>query len=318
MDDTLLENLKNDVKNTTYNNYLVRIKTIKNIMNEATLKYIMTHPTKTIDALNKKFPGNNASVGNYITPITKLFTINPNFMKSYPKHYKKFLEELKKRRGDEMHRYKENKPTEKQSKNYVDYDEVKDKYVALKKSMTVYDDKQSNLEFVLLACLINLRPKRADLGNVLIVRKPPTDDETFNYMVLDKSPKLVINVHKTMHKHKAIIENINVELHEIVTHSLKAYPRKYLLVDNSGKPYTKNNSYTQFVRRVFSKYFGKNAGVSLWRHSFINQIDSNKATQNEMDEIAKSMGHTVGAQQIVYKWKNVDKNEICKTVCVKK
>jgi hypothetical protein len=312
-DETILANFSKDMRESTLKNYKARLSKLNNISGDKGIAYIMTHPKEVYKKLEEVFPAENATRANYITPIAKLFSTNGMMLKKHEDKYDIWKEYLKKERDDEIFRYKLNKPTEKQEKNIVHYEDVVNKYHEMKKDDNVFIDKKTNLHVVLLSVLINLRPKRADLGEVRIFKKDPKADES-NYIVLDKAPRIVINVHKMAHKHKAIIEDINADLHEVLVKSLKHYPRKYLFVDNQDQPYDINNSYGQFVRRVFQSYFGKQTGVSLWRHIHVTEkINPLTMNEHELEREAYLMGHSVGQQRVVYRW--VAKNQICETTC---
>jgi hypothetical protein len=319
IDDKIIENFKRDMKISTFKNYMVRLETTQKLMNGKGLVYIMTHPLEVHKELVKKFGTNTASIGNYITPINKLFSTNVHLMAKYEKKYQTWKELLKNARDQELFRYKLNKPTEKQIANRVDYNEVLEKFQELSKinEKDIFSDPKNNLEFLLLAVLIHIRPKRADLGNVGIYKKNPSvGKHTPNYIVLNGSPRLVVSKHKTDAVHKTIQEDIPNELFDIIIKSLQYYPRKFLFVDSKGNPYIQNNSYAEYVKRVFYKHFGKNTGVSLWRHIFVSaRINASVLNEHQLEHEAKLMGHSVNQQRIVYTWKEND--QVCTTVCKK-
>ena len=313
-DSDLLENFSKDMKDSTLSNYMVRLRRFQEITGGKELYYIMTNPKRCYKKLKETFSDENATRANYITQITKLYTRNGEMLKDHSKEYNIWKDYLKKERDEVVFRYKLNKPTEKQEQNLVSYEDVRKKYEELRKNKSVYEDPKTNLHMVLFGVLINLRPKRADLGNVRILKKAPKDQTAYNYIVLDKSPRLVLNIHKTADKNHAIIEDINSELYEILLNSLKHYPRKHLFVNRDTKPYEDNRAYSHFVRRMFKKYFGKETGVSLWRHIHVTErINPLTMNEHELEREAKLMGHSVAQQRIVYRW--VNKNQICETTC---
>jgi hypothetical protein len=312
-DEQLLANFSKDMRQSTLDNYLVRLNKIQTLTGGQSLYYIMTHPQHVFQILEEAFPNQNASRANYITPIAKLFTTNAIMLTKHQKSYDSWKEHLKRERDDEIFRYKQNKPTEKQERNLVHYREVSAKYEEMRKNHEVYHDRKTNLHMVLFGVLMHLRPKRADLGNVRLLKQEPKNN-IGNYIILDNSPRLVMNDYKTAGKHKSIIEDINVELHEILLASLKEYPRKHLFVNQQGLPYLDNRAYSHFVRAAFKHYFGKAAGVSLWRHIHVTErINPLTMTEHELEREAHLMGHSVTQQRVVYRW--VDKNQSCKTTC---
>jgi hypothetical protein len=315
--DELIINMKSEMKANSLQNYLTRLNKIDSISGNQGYFYIMTNPKTVYKKLKDRFNSENATRANYITAIAKLFSSNEKMIKKYKKKYDIWKEYLKSERNDEMLRYDENKPTDKQKKNLVDYKDVENKYKELRKNKKNFiNNHTDNLQFLLLSILINIRPKRADLGNVHLYKKEPKTND-INYIILNGTPKLIMNVYKMMHKRGTIIEDINPELQEDILDSLEAYPRKYLFVGQDGLPYENNYGYALFVRRMFKKIFGKETGVSLWRHIYVTEkINPLIMNQGQLKNEARLMGHTVGQQQAVYIWK--ENNEVCETKCYKK
>lgn len=304
-DDFLMQNFSKDMKISSLNSYKSRINVIKSLAPTKSIAWIMKHPTLMLETLKNKFNLDNATLPNYITPITKLFSSNPYMIDKYKNHYQKWLIALREERDREVERYKKNHISEKQKNNIIDYKLVLRKYTELQKDIpNIFLDKKNNLEFLLLAILMNMRPKRADFGNVQIFHEIPSNKNTINYILLDKKPHFVLNNHKTSHVVHSIVEDINLDLQNIILLSLKYYPRKYLFVDSKGNPYEKNKSYAEFVKRVFLKYFGKGVGVSLWRRIYnYEKLDFNTMSWTELEHEAKLMGHSVMTQFLIYKIK---------------
>jgi len=152
--------------------------------------------------------------------------------------------------------------------------------------------------------MLTVTPKRADLGNVHLVKRKPADHDNKNYLLLNSTPTLVINLHKTASTHGPIIDKLSSEYADILRDSLKRYPREYLFISTQGGPYELNNSYTQFVRNTFGDLFdGRKLGVSLWRHVYVSEkVDFNAMQHNEIIESAQKMGTSVMQQMMVYKY----------------
>jgi hypothetical protein len=306
-DDALVANLAKSIKPISFTTYMFRIKSIRLLAPpDKNIAWIMKHPSLMIQSMRQKFHQDNATLPNKLTPINKLFSSNPHMMLKYPQHYQKWLIALKEERDKELERYKNNTLTDKQQKNIIDYDIVFQKYNDMVKQIpAIFQDKKTNLEFLLLAILINMRPKRADFGYVQILHKHPTDKNSFNYIVLNKNEsQFVLNNHKTSFTYKQIVEDINADLQKIINSSLQFFPRQYLFVDSNDKPYIKNNSYAGFVKRFFRKYFDKNVGVSLWRKiRNYEKLNFDTMSWKELEKEAHLMGHSVMQQFLIYKIK---------------
>lgn len=294
---------------STINTYKKRLNSLNEMCKNSGFMYFLTNPKSVYKRMLIKYPGTTATRANLITAITKMFSTNPELLKEYKTKYEIWKQFLKKERNQENARYDTNKPNDKQLNSIVDYEDVVTTYNEVRKQVTNgFNDKTHNLEFVLLSILINLRPKRADLGNIIFVKKDPKPKmQDRNYIILNGTPQLVMNKYKMAHQNGVIIEDINPQLQEDILLSLKHYPRKYLFVDKNGNPY-ENNAYGLFVQRTFYKYFGKRTGVSLWRHIHITKkINPLIMPNSELKKEAKLMGHRVSSQQSVYLWKNIKK-----------
>jgi len=290
---------------STLANYMKRIKSIRTLAPGKSLAWIMKQPSLMIEAIRRKHPTDNATVGNYLTSMTKLFSTNVHMTVRYTQHYKKWLIALKEERLKEIDRYKKSEPSEKQKKLLIPYDMVYNKYEELKKLDLKKDDKRANLEFLLFAVFIHIRPKRADFGNVKLLQDHPPDKTLYNYMVInDRQPQFVLNIYKTSFKHHQIVEDIPNELNDIIHRSIKCFPRKYLFVDNHQEPYILNHSYAEFVRRTFKKYLGKSVGVTMWRRiRNFKILKFDAMSYDELEHEADLMGHSVMQQFLIYRMK---------------
>jgi hypothetical protein len=289
---------------TTVATYLSRINSLNAMCHNAGIMYILLNPHSVYKKMLLKYPGPTATRGNFISAITKLFSSNTELAEQHKSKYVTWTEYLRKERADTVARYDTNKPTEKQMKNIVEYNDVLKVYQHLKQEMAIGHD---NLHFMLFSILINLRPKRADLGNVIILKKDPGEKGAGrNYIVMGggERPKLVVNKYKMVRKYGPIVEELNPVLVEDINLSLQQFPRKFLFVDTNGVPYDAG-PYGVFVQRAFQKYLGKGCGVSLWRHIHITEkINPLVMNLGELKNEARLMGHSV-AQQSIYMWKNM-------------
>ena len=301
-DETLLKNMQEakGIKPSSFETYKRLLNYVNIMCKNSGFLYFLTNPDNVYKRMLVKYPGPTATRGNLITAITKLYSTNPYLLDNFMPKYVKWKEHLKNERNVERDRYFSNEPSEKQEQNIVDYKDVQNLYNEMKGKD--FQDNLENLQFLLLSIMINLRPKRSDLGSVLIYQNSPKND-IGNYIVLNGSPQLVVNDYKMAHKRGPIIEDISDVLQNDIYNSLKHFPRKYLFVDKNGKPYN-NNAYGQFVQRTFKKYFNKATGVSLWRHIHITEkINPLTLQYGDMLKEANLMGHSTN-QQAVYLWKN--------------
>lgn len=315
-----------DIAATSAENYKVRLAKLEEVSGGKSFMYILTHPREIYKVLVEYTGGKCVTVANYVTAVCKVFSSYPDLAEKYARSYKKWKQLLYKCRDEQNKLYSGNMAPEKKLAQVVSMPEIVGKYQELKAG----ENAKNTMRALLLSCFMNLAPKRADLGNVHIylgASEVPKDSHLYNFIYLgtgDKynvKPFIQINRFKTASTHKGgIRENINEVLYKDIVRSLEILPRKYLFVDKQGRPYTKNNSYSQFVKRAFEGLFGKgkNMGVSLWRHVYVSsQIDFNKMSEHDIAEKIKNMGTSEAQVRQVYKWINMNaqKGQVCETVC---
>lgn len=325
------------IAETSAQNYKVRLEKLSSISGK-TLIYILSHPRELYSVIVDHTNGKCVTIANYVTAVCKVFSSYPDIADKYNKSYKKWKQLLYRCRNEQNQEYSANMASEEKLKQVVSMQEIQRKYIDLKAN------EAGSMRHLLLSCFSNLVPKRADLGNVRIylsAKDIPVDSNIHNFVYLGADdnyrvkPFLQINKFKTSGTYKGgIRELINDKLYADIIESLKVYPRQYLFVDSRGKPYIKNNSYSQFVKRTFEGLFGKgkNMGVSLWRHVYVSsQIDFNKMSERDIAEKIRNMGTSENQVRQVYKWINMNpqgtpqvspgtqpviiKQHVCETVC---
>ena len=275
------------------------------------IEWIMVNP-KTVLKKLKKQTEEPASLGAYIAPICKLYSIHPAFLANNEKHYtlyKALLKHYVKKR-DTI--YDNNIMSAKNMEIIVPYDMILDRFCDMEKEDTTFTNYKTHLRYVLFAMFLNIKPKRADLGEVRIIRNTniiPTAFTNTNCLMLndDRPSYLVMNKYKTLKTYGPINEKLDPKLVIILKKSIEMFPRDYLFISLSGKikfhPYTKNNSYSHYVRRAFDHEFGKGMGVSLWRHVYIGEhVDFNQESYATLKANAALSGQSVATQLRIYKY----------------
>jgi hypothetical protein len=219
--------------------------------------------------------------------------------KIYTKHLEDLVEDNKK---------VENKKTEKQEKNWKEFEEIMD----IQKNLSASVDKFKNnqditkkeynklLELLVLSLFTLQEPRRnQDYLYMYFVRKDnPKMDKNKNYIFKDGNKYGVIfNKYKTSKKYGSQSFTIeNDELNNIIESYLKHHPDNTgkksknweikFLVKASGEPLEQINSITRVLNRVI----GADISSSMLRHIFL----SYKYGDNLKDRIdtAEKMGHS--------------------------
>jgi hypothetical protein len=304
----------------SYENYVVRFKKLKEITGTNRIHNILVNPKEYYPLIKEHYPNINTRK-NMMTPILKLFTLFPNLQKAEKDKHDQW-----KRNHDDMNilqeaHIKKNKMTQKQKDNYISFEDVQLHLTKMKNQNPHTSFKQS-LYFVLLNLLIDIKPKRSDLGCVKIYRGEDPNKQDENYIILkeerDNVPSyLVLNVYnKTVYG--TVIEDLKKDTSDAIRDSLRVYPRDYLFVDVNKRPYTISNSYGKFVTSCFNDIFEKKVGTSLWRHIFImsDEVQGNKSDE-ELADIARKMLHSPTVQR-QYRFVNNKKDDGKVCVCLDK
>jgi len=273
--------------------------------------WILTHPGKVIAKLEKdKTLHKPSSYANYAAAIRCMIRVHEDVLPKAPKEYDDWRRILSEKRAEQSKDYMSGHLSDNKLQKVITWDEMVAKVAELKEDPRTHDTERSHMQYVLIATMVLLPPKRADYGNVLIVNKLPKDHLEHNYILLGKKPVLVINHHKTDQAHGAIREELDHNFMEMLNDSLRRYPRDYLILSPRGGPYQKNNSFTKYVIRTCDELFGREMGVSLWRHVFSTErVDLNDDLAIN-EKVAKSMGTSIRRQMEVYKFSRESKEKI--------
>ena len=295
----------------TRENYKSRIRGLLKNLAPARLDDIIKNPDTHYPTLQKKYESITTRK-NMLTMLLVLFREEKSLMEEHADAHAKW-----KKLHDDLVRLQEAKakrsePEDKQVEKYTSYEEIEAKYAELKKK-TPHNTERSSMQFLLLGILVHLRPKRADLGAVRIVREkdPRRTDENYIVLKTKGSSYLVMNLYKTSKYYQTVEEDLPPALVSDIQDSLRRWPREHMFRKEDGDPMS-NNTYTVFVKTTFEQLFGRATGVSLLRHIYITEkLNFDDMTLEEQEKEAKYMLHTSGLQRR-YKW---PKKVICPKLC---
>lgn len=297
-----------NVADSSLANYEARLKKLVEICHPRTIKDILKHPDEVYPIIVQYTNNKCTTIANYATLVSKIFSSNPDISAKYPKAQKKWKHYLYKCRSEQNKNYSENQAPSEKLEQVVTMEDIKAFYTKL--TETGPRNKKEALQLVLLSCFIHLAPKRADLGNIRIFFNvaPDPPPKEINYIVLNPTSAFIqINKFKTAkHVKNGITETVSPALYDDIMKSLQVFPREYLFTDAKANPYTKNNSYSQFVKRAFYTMFGKPMGVSLWRHVYVStEMDFHRMSDREIQDKVRKMGTSEHQLKHVYKWINM-------------
>ena len=296
----------------TRRNYVSKLSNLSEKLGK-TIYEILRSPKTSIVQIKGLYP-EDSTRKTIVTSILAGFKYGNIGLSKAQEGWRSIHEEL---REKELSNYKKNEPTERQKENYLSFEEIREKYKELA-SGDPHATKKSSLEYLLLSITLNLRPKRADYGDVMVIGPKHKVPEKGNYMFIDKATNsyLELRQFKTAKTYDSVKEDLPEELYKDVKDSMRRHPRSRLFTDRSNMPYT-SSAYGTYVIRCYERLFGKSVGVTMLRHIYVREkLDFNMMTQEELDEEARLMTHSPELQRL-YRWVLRD-NEREKCECVEK
>ena len=217
-----------------------------------------------------------------------------------------WLRASKELEAQQQARLKENEPSARQQRGYVDFKEVIKVRTALAKG---------SRQRLLLAFYTMIPPLRCDLNRVTLLQCPasaatisPDDVDAVrenNFLCLPADRKkpaiLVLREFKTANSAGIWRRTLPMNLTQELWASLQAeLPRRWLFTTSSGSPYTAKN-FSKWCCSVLQKLFGRPLTLTLLRHSYLNSMDWNKLTIAARENLASDMCHSTETQD-TYRW----------------
>lgn len=274
--------------------YLEKLSTLTKLTGKP-VEYLIDHPQHVFATIKRHYPS-PLTQRAFIASIKALFHHNKDLKADKSEAYQLYTEYQAHASQTVTDRYMAAEPSEKERKNWVTWSDVlaKERHLA----MTEYGSDAH----LMLAMYCLIEPLRQDYGalRILVDRLPP-DTARGNYLSIARDGswgRITLNTYKTAKKYGTYQRSLPLDLLAVIKASLVATPRAYLFVDDSGAPYKKTNSFTQFSNRTLRRIFGKNFTVSLMRHSHISNIDFNASTPGELFQTSKNMAHSISMQQL--------------------
>lgn len=247
---------------------------------EQSIKYLEETPKIKHSASN-----HHLYISAIVGYLTHIYPTNSNLEK-WKQIQKKNWEPL-------SEHYLDNKPTELQKDKLISYEEL----LTILKTL-----EKGSFERLLIAFYTLIEPIRADYYATEIINESEMPKEE-NYLILTESEcNLCVNDFKTKGRHESIKNKLSEELITELRESLKKYPRKYLFVmDDKKTPFTRK-LFSNWACRTLTRILKQPMTLTVLRHIYITHKLQTEKSKEELQEIAKRMGHTRSMQQ-AYEWK---------------
>jgi integrase len=242
-----------------------------------------------------------------LTSVLSLYKDKPSYKKVYEHYFNKMMA-----KANEMKEVNDNKMTDKESENWITWDEI----IEIKKKLKEIVDNlfQNNklltpkqydliLSYLILSLYTDQPPRRnLDYMNMYVVSTAKDQDLNKNYLDWTNK-KFIFNNYKTAKTYGSQIVDITPELietlkiylsfHPLNTHQKLKFPKNTefkFLVYNDGSGLSSVNSITRILNKIFN---GKKIGSSMIRHIYL----SSKYDIDAMQKDAEEMGHSIEEQK---------------------
>lgn len=281
--------------------HLRNIKKAQEISNES-IDWIVSNPEKFKVMLNEHADSKPTAIhkkagASYrkalVQPFYVMFKNDSNLRENNKQLFEKWNKVYNKLNEPIVEQNKNNEMSEREKEAYVSFDKIEEKRDNLEKG---------SMNRLILSMYTLIPPQRSgDFYSTKVYRKPPQGDKknTENYIILNKNnSKLVMNDYKTYGEYGQNVINIPQTLKEEIEASLEKKPRKYLIVNNQGKPFADNENprkdITNFINSRLKSLFNNGYYFNLIRHAY----DTDRRADNEEDrkKQARAMGHSMQTQ----------------------
>jgi integrase len=227
--------------------------------------------------------------------------------KLYDDYFRLMMDKNKELKAEE----RENVKTDTQKENWLEWKEVEEKFDELEKKVASFKDQKTLnehqyntlLQYVVLSLYVLFPPRRNEFQKVMVAKsateKSPTDT---NWLDLDRT-RFIFNKYKTSKKEGQKVIDMPDGFVRVLSRYMKFHPitkgKKItnktdpfpFLVHYDGSPLDKVNSIT----RILNKVFGKKAGSSMLRHSYLSSKYGE--VQEEQKKDAEAMSHSTAQQK---------------------
>ncbi len=253
---------------------------------------------------------NKNTMKNYLVAVVIILQSNKTKYEDIIEKYQQKIKQIQEIVNDT---YDENKKTEKQKDNWINYSEIlkllrkmkKDTKELLEKDNLTNKEKDLIQQY-LVHYLYSGKPFpiiRNDFAEMKIVNEGDTLDSDKNYFVIRKQglPYFQLNEYKTAkYQGEKIIPVKDIELRKLINKWVKITNSGYLLINITTNTPMKSNAITKYLNKIYKKHFDKKISTSLLRSIYITNKYNGNLNQKQKKDLAEDMGHSKGIAETVY------------------
>ena len=304
VEDQLMTGLSRGVAAMSLKSYRARLDQFKTATSKA-LGPSLLEVSSSYKKLQKAFP-NTVTRKTIVTSIVSVFKHNPEFEALHKKQATEWR--VRQRHLSEMEQAirDNNVVTDAMRAKLPDIAAVSEIARKMQAGPPGLDTKKKSMQHLLLRMMVDMPPKRSDLGSVKVCpastpvpehgRNSKMPAVSGNFVIIHRSGPLtlVLQDYKTSKFYGTFVEKLTDTISKDVRESLKAYPRQYVFEDKDGKPFD-GHAFGEFVKRTFKEHTNKSSGINAIRHAYIIAATKGK-TKAERRKIATSMNHSLNQQ----------------------
>jgi hypothetical protein len=285
-----------DLSKNSQTQYVYRLRRILKLVDHD-VDWVLRHPKEVYKRLRDEMPELQSSKA-YINSVLAVFKYHDggSLKTTLKSEYKLWIKAFKRVNTRVETRYAENKPTDTQIENFVEWKDI----VKVRDGL----DKTS-FEYVLLCMLTMIPPCRAaDMHRVRMYMNGTApgrkERKTFpNYLVSNVGMTrmvLVYNQFKTKSDSMPTYsKELPPELSQVIRTSVIAKPREFLFVSpKNGKAFNNAHTFTALCNKTFKSLFDKGVTFNTLRHSYVTTgINMHELSLKEMESASADMMHSL-------------------------
>lgn len=289
------------LKDATKRSYLSKIRVIDDEIGP--LGHVLHHPEEFKERLmewGKREELGQHTINSYYSAAMALFLHDQDAQTSHHDLFKRWERTQKEIREPIDAHYQTNEPTSRQREAYVSYEELMEIMSGL---------PGGSPERVLLSMYLLIPAVRSDYAVVPIYPSSSgvpssADANRENYVVLGRSPKVVIQNHKTDGRYDRIVIPMPAELSAEIKESLRIHPRSHLFVsqrtgESYGKSKSPDNAFNKWANKTLSRVVKPGFTLTMFRHAWLSREDIGlcKTRESALANLARQMGHSTSQQK---------------------
>ena len=315
---------KKDISENTKKLYSDNIRRLKRFMKyeKDDFDFLLKHED-VMGFLEEKYKNKASSIKTYLITIYSILKeskINTTLKRKYKTSMEKY-------RDLTNNKIKENKPSTKESDNFMEFTKIQEKSEEIYKKLvdmipgnnpsevdlkTFANKRKKNTfltlysDYITIYYLSHTPPTRLENFNVFFTDKI-LDKKRENYIYLDSFNAIYyLKKYKNVKKLGEIKITFTRDMSKVLNDYYTFLKTNNLSIDNKyylfttfkgGKPsmYKTSNSFGQYIKRVFNKYFKKKITINDLRHIYTTELMSNpdyhKMSINEKEKLHQKLLH---------------------------